>query len=87
MDTGPDRATGDVELDPSSGFELLPQPLIPRASDQDRLYRFHRGLSEEKGTILSKAPAYLSVRITPMDHVRKCDEDLTRLGGLCHEAM
>jgi hypothetical protein len=32
MDTVPDRATGDVELDPGSGFELPPQPLIPRAS-------------------------------------------------------
>jgi hypothetical protein len=32
MDTGPERVTGDVELEPDSGFELLPQPLIPRAS-------------------------------------------------------
>jgi hypothetical protein len=32
METGPDRATGDVESDPGDGFELLPQPVIPRAS-------------------------------------------------------
>jgi hypothetical protein len=32
MDTGPDRATGDVELDPGSGFELLPQPVITRTN-------------------------------------------------------
>jgi hypothetical protein len=32
MDTGPDRVTGDVELNPGSGFEPLPQPVIPRTS-------------------------------------------------------
>jgi hypothetical protein len=32
MDTGPEGAVGDVdELDPCSGFELRPQPVIIRA--------------------------------------------------------